>query len=105
VQPFEPRFYQAANRPRAERSALELTKFKNLYFETALGTLGILGSLLPLGAYEEVAGRADVHEFFGMNCRILALDDLIAVKVHAGRPKDRITEVELRAIRDLKKAR
>jgi hypothetical protein len=105
LKPFEPRFYQAVNRPRVERSAAELAEFKNLYFETTLGIIDILGSLPPLGRYEDVAARAETHPFLGMGCRILCLDDLIAVKAHVGRPKDRLAEVELRAIRDLRKGR
>lgn len=103
--PYEPRLYQSANRPRLERSAEQLAEFKNLYVETTLGVVDFLGSLPPLGDYAAAAARAEVHDFLGMPCRILALDDLIAVKAHVGRPKDRVAEQELRAIRDLRKPR
>lgn len=35
-----------------------------------------------------------------VECRVLSLDDLIAVKHHVGRPKDKAVEIELRAIRE-----
>jgi predicted nucleotidyltransferase len=38
----------------------------------------------------------------GLRIRIIALEDLIAVKAHVGRPKDRHVELELRAIRELR---
>jgi len=103
--PYEPRFYQAMNRPLVQRSAEELSEFKNLYFETTLGIVEFLGTVPPLGSYAELGSRAEAHDFLGMPCRILSLDDLIAVKAHVGRPKDRLMEVELRAIRDLKNGR
>jgi hypothetical protein len=37
---------------------------------------------------------------FGREYRVLSLDDLIEVKAFVGRPKDRLAELELRAIRD-----
>ncbi len=103
--PHEPRFYQSVNRPRVQRSAQELSEVKNLYLETTLGIVDFLGTLPPLGTYADVASRAETHDFLGMPCRILSLEDLIAVKAHVGRPKDRLMEVELRAIRDLKNGR
>lgn len=98
--PWEPRFYQAAGKPRVERSAEELAEFKNLYLDTTLGRIDILGSLPPVGDYETVMSRALTVPLFGHPCRIVSLDDLIAVKAHVARPKDKLVELELRAIRD-----
>ncbi len=97
---LEPRFYQTLGKPPVRRTAEELAEFKNLYLETTLGRIDVLGSLPPVGSYEQVAARAMTVQLFGHQCRIVGLDDLIAVKAHVARPKDKQVELELRAIRD-----
>lgn len=99
-QDAEPRFYQAHGSPRVTRTAEELSEFKNLYFDTTLGRIDILGNVPPVGDYARVATQAKVVRVFEHDCRIICLDDLIAVKAHVGRPKDRAVELELRAIRE-----
>jgi hypothetical protein len=103
--PFEPRFYQSHGKPRVERTAEELAEFRNLYLSTRLGIVDLLGELPPLGDYSVVSARAVTVTMFGREYRVVGLDDLIAVKAHVGRPKDRLTEVELRAIRDRTRGR
>lgn len=98
--PFEPRFYQTIGKPRVERTAEELAEFRNLYFSTRLGIVDLLGELPPVGDYASVASRAVTVSMFGRDYRVVSLDDLIAVKAHVGRPKDKLAELELRAIRD-----
>jgi hypothetical protein len=53
-----------------------------------------------LGDYAAVVGRAVKMPLGGQTCPVLSLDDLIAVRAFVGRPKDKLVEVELRAIRD-----
>jgi predicted nucleotidyltransferase len=101
--PLSPRFYQTPGSPRVMRTAQELSEFRNLYFDTTLGRIDLLGSLPPIGRYEEVASRAQTAEIFGRACRIINLDDLIEVKAFVGRPKDKMVEMELRAIRARKR--
>lgn len=98
--PFEPRFYQAAGKPRVTRTAEELAQLSNLYFSTTIGVIDLLGSMPPVGEYTGVAARAVEVTLFDAKCRVISLDDLIAVKAHVGRPKDRAVEIELRAIRE-----
>lgn len=98
--PYEPRFYQTIGRPLVTRSAEELAEFKNLYFETTLGVIDLLGSVPPLGNFETVAAKSTTKMLHGFRCMIVSLDDLIEVKAHVARPKDRAIELELRAIRD-----
>ena len=52
-----------------------------------------------------MAARAETLSVLGMDLRVISLDDLITVKAHVGRPKDRHMELELRAIRELKAAK
>jgi hypothetical protein len=96
LSPFEPRFYQAHGKPRVDYPAEQLAEFKNLYLSTTLGIIDLLGSLPPVGDYQ----RAVTRELFGATCLVVSNDDLIAVKQHVGRPKDKAVEVELRAIRE-----
>ena len=87
-------------KPRVDRTAEELAEFKNLYLDTTLGRIDILGALPPVGSFEHVASRAIAVVVHGHACRIVGLDDLIAVKAHVARPKDKQVELELRAIRE-----
>lgn len=96
--PHSPRFYQSFGKPRVERTAEQLSAFRNLYFSTDLGVIDLLGSLPPVGDYERVAAKAETVMLFGLACKVVSLEDLIAVKQHVGRPKDKLVEVELRAI-------
>ena len=58
---------------------------------------GADGRLVP---YEELVERAAVVEGRGVAMRIAGLDDVIAAKERAGRPKDAEALPELRALRD-----
>lgn len=102
--PFHPRFYQTIGAPPVDRTAEDLSRFRNLYFGTDLGTVDLLGSLPPVGDFETVASRAVSMTLFGFSTRFLSLDDLITVKAYVGRPKDKLVENELRAIRAKLKA-
>ena len=100
VRPLEPRFYQTLGQPLLTRSDAELATFKNLYLRTTLGIVDVLGQVPPVGDFSAVAARATTIELFGRACRVIALDDLIAVKAFVARPKDLVVEAELRAIRE-----
>lgn len=72
----------------------------NLYLNTDLGTLDLLGSISGVGDFARVARDAVEIELFGRRVRAISLDDLIAAKEALGRDKDRIAAKELRAIRE-----
>ncbi|HJT99156.1 MAG TPA: hypothetical protein VJ696_12645 [Rhodanobacteraceae bacterium] len=73
---------------------------ENLYLNTDLGTLDLLGRITGVGDYERVARGAVDIELFGRRVRAIGLDDLIAAKEALGRDKDLIAAKELRAIRE-----
>jgi hypothetical protein len=100
LRPLSPRFYQTLGQPVVNRSDEELAKFRNLYLKTDLGIIDVLGEVPPLGAFEAVVAHATEMELFNRRCRVIGLDDLITVKAHVGRPKDKLVEAELLAIRD-----
>lgn len=73
-------------------------ELKNLYFETELGPVDVLGSILGVGDYAAVKSRAVEIDVFGRKCRLISLEDLIAAKEAFGRDKDKLAAKELRAI-------
>jgi hypothetical protein len=64
----------------------------------------VLGSLPPIATAEEaLADAVRVELGTAKAVRVLSLDMLIGVKAAMGRPKDKQTELELRAIADARK--
>jgi hypothetical protein len=72
----------------------------NFTFRTTSGSLDVLGE--PPGAppYTELRRRASVERISGVSIPVSSLDDLIAMKEAAGRPHDKVTAAELRALSD-----
>jgi len=58
----------------------------------------------PVGDFDRVWANSVEVDLGTLRCRLVALDDLIAVKAHVGRPKDKAVELELCAIRERMKA-
>jgi hypothetical protein len=102
---LNPRYHMTLDRRPVREPPEHLVSFKNLYLATDIGRLDLLGSLPPVGDYERVASRAEEVTVWGLKVRVVALEDLIAVKAHVGRPKDRHAELELRAIQELRAKR
>lgn len=73
---------------------------KNLYLETDLGPVDLLGSIKGLGEFESVRAASIEIELFGRSCRVLSIEGLIRAKQAMGRDKDMIAVKELRAIRE-----
>ena len=72
----------------------------NLYLNTDLGTLDLLGRITGIGDYQRVVRDAVEIELFGRRVQAISLDDLIGAKEAIGRDKDLIVAKELRAIRE-----
>lgn len=79
------------------QSPAELTRFRLLLLDTQLGRLDVLARVEPLGGFDDLE-CIDV-DYAGSSLRVLSLDALIQVKAYLRRPKDKIVEAELRAIR------
>ncbi|MEJ7891699.1 MAG: hypothetical protein WKF94_03575 [Solirubrobacteraceae bacterium] len=69
-----------------------------LTLDTSLGPLDVLAAPSGFPGYPALLQRADVRDFQGIVVRIASLEDLIAMKRAAGRPKDLIAVEELEAI-------
>jgi hypothetical protein len=99
--PFNPRHVTRRDLGVITKSGEDLASFRLLLLETDLGRLDVLGELEPIGPIDCL--EIDELELLeGRYAPVLALDQLIAVKQHLGRPKDKIVEAELRAIRALR---
>jgi predicted nucleotidyltransferase len=77
----------------------------NFTLTTDLGDLDLLGEVTGGGAYEALMRDTVPITVFGVTCRCLTLDRLIAVKRAAGRPKDLEAIAELEAIREASRRR
>lgn len=71
----------------------------NFTFATELIPLDLLGELEPIGGYEQLIEHADTYRIGDIDVRVIGLDDLITIKQHIGRPKDRDSLQHLLAIK------
>jgi len=74
----------------------------NFTLTTDLGDLDLLGEVMGLGQYDQVAHVSEKMELFGLTVQVLSLDALIRAKRAAGRPKDLNALPELEALRALR---
>jgi predicted nucleotidyltransferase len=74
----------------------------NFTFQTDLGPLDLLGWVEPLGTYEDLLPRAERTSVGALELLCISLDDLIAVKRHIGRTKDKTALVQLEALKRLR---
>lgn len=64
--------------------------------------LDFLGYLEPIGTYEDVLPHAEIVSIGGRPTTVIGLDDLIRIKRHLGRPRDRESLLQLEAIKHLR---
>lgn len=76
----------------------QLIRAQNIYLQTDLGGLDLLGLLVGIGDYDAVRKRSREIEVFGLTCLVLDIESLIEVKEKIGRPKDKQVVLELRTI-------
>jgi hypothetical protein len=69
-------------------------------FSTSAGNLDCLGTPAGTDGFADLDRRATVYEVEGLEVRVASVDDLIAMKRAAGRPKDLIEVEVLGALRD-----
>jgi Nucleotidyl transferase AbiEii toxin, Type IV TA system len=72
-----------------------------LTLETPLGLIDLLAQPDGAPVYARLRDRAVVQDVAGVQVRVASLDDLIAMKKAAGRPRDLVAVEELEAIERL----
>lgn len=76
----------------------------NFTFDTDIGKIDILGEVQGVGWYSECLDHSDDIEILGYPFRVLSLENLIAAKRFAGRPKDLLVLPELEALLEHERA-
>jgi hypothetical protein len=97
--PYAPHHASRLDLPGIEESPETLSTWRLLMLETDLGRLDVLNEMAPVGVHADV--RSVERSIEGTTVRILACDQLIAVKRHVARPKDLLVAEELQALVDL----
>ena len=77
----------------------KLDGIKNLYIETDLGIVNVIGDVSGVGSFEEVKKDAIEITLYGYKCKVISIDDLIKCKETLKRPKDLIVVEELKSIK------
>jgi predicted nucleotidyltransferase len=75
----------------------------NFTLSTDAGDLDLLGFVEGLGDFQDAFHASEEITLYGIACRVLNIDALIAVKRKINRPKDRAVILELEAIKALRK--
>jgi hypothetical protein len=82
--------------------AKSLAPGEQFHFQYQHGAPGLLGWVEPIGDYDALVAHAEVYQLGATEVRTIALDDLIRVKEHIRRPKDRDSLFQLKAIKRLR---
>ena len=96
------------HRMRPDRPPLAITPeyhkgLRNLYLDTDLGPLDLLGEVKGIGEYQAVKEQSIEVSIDDTKVRVLSLNGLIAAKSAMDRDRDKEAVRQLTAIRDLRK--
>jgi predicted nucleotidyltransferase len=98
LRPYHPKHVTRPDLGEIQDSIARLSEFRLLLIDTDLGRLDVLREVQPLGPFEQLM-TVEMELVPGRRFRVLSLEQLIEVKAFVGRPKDRVVEMELRALR------
>jgi predicted nucleotidyltransferase len=70
------------------RDDVDLARSRNVTLRTGAGQLDVLDRAREAPPYDDLAARAARLPIAGVEVRVAGLDDLIAMKLASGRPKD-----------------
>jgi hypothetical protein len=76
------------------------TRLRNLYLDTDLGALDCLSEVAGVGGFDEVFRQSIAIDLRSGTCRVLSLDALIQAKEAMGRTQDKLTLIQLKAIKE-----
>ena len=97
LRPYHPRHALRLDLGLVRQDGRALATFRMVPLATDLGRLDVLTEVPPVGRYEDLA-TIDVELVPGHTTRVVTLEQLIAIKERAGRPKDLITAQALRVL-------
>lgn len=83
--------------------ARTLRRIEVLTLDTRAGALDVLARPAGAPAYARLRERADRYEIDGLTVLVASVEDLVAMKTAAGRPKDLADLAELEAIMRLRR--
>lgn len=82
--------------------AESLAQGSNFMFRTTVGDLDLIARVEPIGGFEELMNRAESIRVGDVELSVIGLEDLILIKQHLGRPKDRDSLMHLQAIKKVR---
>lgn len=74
----------------------------NFTFNTDFGPLEMLGWVEPLGTYDSLLDRCEWVDVGSTRLRVIGLEDLMTIKQHLGRAKDKLMLLQLQALKELR---
>ncbi|MFH1729188.1 MAG: hypothetical protein ABIA04_12310 [Pseudomonadota bacterium] len=83
-----------------KENSQSLSKYKNLYLITDLGSIDMLGLVSGLGDYKKLISQSIEVDLFNRKCKVLSIDALIKTKKEMQREKDKETIFQLEAIKE-----
>jgi predicted nucleotidyltransferase len=99
--PLRPRLRGAPEGLPFRWDAQTLRSGMNFTLVTDTAEVDVLGDVAGVASFEQVWEHSQEVELFGVTVRVASLDDLIAMKRAAGRPKDQAHLMELQRLRSL----
>lgn len=100
---FHPRLRDLPDSLKAPFDEHSLAQGANFTLTTDLGKLDLLAEVSGIGGYKEIVRDAKLMKLASdLSSRVASLDTIIRSKEAAGRPKDRATLPELKALKIMK---
>jgi hypothetical protein len=102
INQYHPRPFGFAPEQRFSVSPDTLRRLRFLALKTDIGPIDLLKSPDGTDSFEGLWNRSSLFEVDDVQIRVASLDDLIAMKKAADRPKDRNHLMELQALKKLR---
>jgi hypothetical protein len=77
----------------------------NFTFDSRFGPFDLLGDVEPHGGYDDLLKNAEDYQYGPWRVKVIGLDDLIKIKQHINRPKDRESLYQLLGLKKLREER